>query len=163
ERIIKKDSKLKRWRKPDDECARLLNEVKTLAQHRGFPEFEIKIWKMPWHVITDCSGLYTRCDGVRNIYIFPHATNKFSEEEMLLLVAHEYGHALDGYTRRVGHPVFKRLKRLSREEFANAIAAYLYSTEQVIRFEEKSGNLEEVQFLRSIEFTRSYSWKPKAY
>lgn len=82
-----------------------------------------------WHdneIVTkkDVCGLAS--EG-RLILIFWNVAHEFTEMELAVIVAHEFGHILDYQTKRKGHPLFDNIRYVDQELFAHAIASYLYS------------------------------------
>ena len=73
-----------------------------------------------------------RAFGGELILIFAKYLDKFSDMELAVVVAHEFGHIIDIQTKRTGHSLFEAIGHLDSETFANAIASYIYSKFVVI-------------------------------
>jgi hypothetical protein len=72
--------------------------------------------------------------GGELILIFAKYLDKFSDMELAVVIAHEFGHIIDVQTKRAGHPLFEAIKHLDldSETFAFAVASYIYSKLVVI-------------------------------
>ena len=76
------------------------------------------------------------------------------------VIAHEVGHCVDYFTRRCGHPLLSRLRKFNAEEFANAIAAYLYSKEMFLSVAQRRRWLRtDLEFLNRVDFLATYQIK----
>ena len=146
--------------KEDERLSRLFRDVLQRSKEKGFPEYPVILRKVRSFVWTTYDGL-ARNNTIRKdknkIYIFERATRGYSDDDLRVLLAHEWGHILDGVTKRTGHPVFARVKRFDSEEFADFIAAYLYSKEMLFdtarRCKYDGRSLDK---LNNIEITRTF-------
>jgi len=91
------------------------------------------------------------------IFIYTLKYERYSDDDLRILIAHEVGHCIDYFTNRCGHPLLIRLRKLSREEFANVIAAYLYSKEMVLDVAgRKKWPKCDIEIINKIDFTVRY-------
>ncbi|MBI3274007.1 MAG: hypothetical protein HYZ69_02585 [Candidatus Colwellbacteria bacterium] len=104
--------------------------------HRGLAEIKKK--RSSGKVIGRIAGTTI---GGDLILVYSKFVDEFSNMELAVLVAHEFGHILDYQTKRQGHPLFESIRHLDLdvEIFADAVASYLYSKIVAITVSKKCG------------------------
>lgn len=145
--------------KKDSKLEGILDIICTLAAKKGFVFVKPKIRVIRkglrqrithWHdgeVISISHVCGLALDGDL-ILIFWKVIDEFTEMELAVVVAHEFGHILDYQTDRKGHPLFDNIRHADGELFADAIAAYLY-TKLVVKtaYERRGIKMNDLAFL----------------
>jgi hypothetical protein len=123
----------------------LMVEIYQRAEKKKlkFEKPKIRIIKKKLGKITSYAdkqvGAKTSLDG-KFIIIAPEYVASLDDSELQILLAHKFGHALKAQMgQNTDHLFFKYLtsKALNPEDFGNAIAAYLFSSEAVISVSKK--------------------------
>jgi Zn-dependent peptidase ImmA (M78 family) len=128
--------------KRDSELDDLFDEVFSVAMDKGF-----QVEKLEIRCVVHRIAYLTRTKTEKNvtialafpeqniIMVFDEPTKHRRKDKLLLLVmlAHELGHIVDGITERKGHPLFENIRDETNEMFADAFAAYLFSKFAVVK------------------------------
>lgn len=116
-----------------------LNKTCDVAKKMGFKFVQpsIRIVRFPF-------GIYI--NGLNNdrsdwIFISSLTARWLSNEELEIMVAHELGHAIDTQTNRSGDNFLRSLHGLSRQDFADKFAGYIYSEERMTKLRQRYSKL----------------------
>jgi hypothetical protein len=142
--------------KRDERLEKILDEVLEKCKEAGLVVPKLEIWKIRWFFVRlDFNGIAV-CPKY-GIYI-DDEFEEYCDDDLRILIAHEVGHCIDFFTHRCGHPLSFRLIGLNDEEFAEVIAAYLYSKEMLFEAEDrgKIGKY-DLEIIRNIDFTVKYN------
>lgn len=151
--IQNRETMIRIFTEKDTRLNNLLREVCGLAEQKGFLAIETDIrWVRSFVGATDvCAEVYS-LNEIYCIYIFSSVVYDYSDDELRLLIAHEVGHIIDWKSRRAGHPVFPLTRSFNREEFADFIVAYLYSSKSLFRVAEKRNwDKESLRAVKNLE------------
>lgn len=128
---------LRRWfSERNQKLDETLDEVCTIAIGKGFSFIRPEIRMISRGIGVVYKERNTRLQvgrlrgcafGDQLILVFASCMDEYSDMELAVLVAHEFGHIIDWQTNRCGHPLFESIYYLDLETFADAVAAYLYS------------------------------------
>ena len=75
--------------------------------------------------------------GPNRILVTKEWTDRMTDTELQVLLAHELGHAIDDQTERIGHRSFKSVYWFGQQEFADHIAELLVGIEAVAVFDRR--------------------------
>ncbi len=68
---------------------------------------------------------------------FNHNLDEYQAKIVLAgIIAHELSHIIDEDSKRIGHPIFDKIRHLGKELFADALGAYLVGPYPILRMRE---------------------------
>lgn len=134
----------------------LLKEMLDICKQRGFNDLNFTIRFVGRAVTSDrCGSIY---HPLSRIFIYKNNTDKYSDDDLRMLIAHEAGHAMFRQYKK-SHPILERISKitLDEEEIADAMSIYIYGKEMFLKSHAK-GNFQSSlsRKIDKIEFTRPH-------
>lgn len=142
--------------KKDKNLDKILAETTALCRLRGFKCPDLKIFYARRIVSSTCCAVI--CHSVSSIFVHKRITNRYSDDDLRILIGHEIGHAIYQNGSH-SHPFLKRLSKITvnNEEVADYISVYLYGKEKFkSSYSRNHFQSTILDRLDSLEFSRTH-------
>ena len=102
------------------------SDIRQMAYDQYLPQIPARVLvTRRWVQVVDGQATCFSRVGLIVLYCRTRNGKRLTRNDMLCVLGHEYGHLIDFKTGRKGHPFLVRIRKLSVEDFADAIAVYL--------------------------------------